>query len=73
MKITRGEAYALVCDGIKAKSVRKKMKQKSFAASVSRDDILRGAEDLGVELNDHIQFVIDAMAVVADQLQLHGD
>lgn len=47
--------------GMKAKSVRKKMKQKSFAAAVNRDDITRGAEDLGVDLNEHIQFVIDAM------------
>lgn len=52
-------------DGLRAKSVRKKMKQKSFAAAVSRDDIVRGAEDLGVELNEHIQFVIDAMASMA--------
>ena len=37
--------------GMKAKSVRKKMKQKSFAAAVNREDIIRGAEDLGVELN----------------------
>ena len=56
--------------GMKAKSVRKKMKQKSFAAAVSRDDIARGAEDLGVELNEHIQFVIDAMADISDQLGL---
>ncbi len=56
--------------GLKAKSVRKKMKQKSFAANVSREDIIRGAEDLGVELNEHIQFVIDAMAQVADRLGL---
>ena len=55
-------------EGLKAKSVRKKMKQKSFAAAVSRDDIVRGAEDLGIELAEHIQFVIDAMANVADQL-----
>ena len=48
--------------GMKAKSVRKKMKQKSFAAAVNREDIVRGAEDLGVELNEHIQFVADAMA-----------
>ena len=58
--------------GMKAKSVRKKMQQKSFAANVSRDDILRGAEDLGVELDDHVQFVIDAMAGVSDQLELNG-
>ena len=48
-------------DGMKAKSVRKKMKTKSFAAAVNRDDITRGAEDLGVDLNEHIQFVIDAL------------
>jgi putative nucleotidyltransferase with HDIG domain len=56
--------------GMTAASVRKKMKQKSFAAAVNRDDILRGAEDLGVDLNQHIQFVVDAMASIADQLDL---
>jgi predicted hydrolase (HD superfamily) len=56
--------------GMKAKSVRKKMKQKSFAAAVNRDDILRGAEELDVELNEHIQFVIDAMAEHAEALGL---
>ncbi|MFT5523626.1 MAG: putative nucleotidyltransferase with HDIG domain [Pirellulaceae bacterium] len=56
--------------GMTAKSVRKKMKQKSFAAAVSRDDIVNGAQDLGVELNEHIQFVIDAMATIADTLDL---
>lgn len=56
--------------GMKAKSVRKKMKQKSFAAAVNRDDIVSGAEDLGVELNEHIQFVIDAMAEQANELGL---
>lgn len=56
--------------GMKAKSVRKKLKQKSFAAAVNRDDITRGAEDLGVELNEHIQFVIDAMAGCAESLGL---
>ena len=55
-------------EGLRAKSVRKKMKQKSFAAAVSREDIVRGAEDLGVELAEHIQFVIDAMASVAEEL-----
>jgi putative nucleotidyltransferase with HDIG domain len=59
--------------GMTAKSVRKKMQQKSFAANVSRDDIARGAADLGVELNEHIQFVIDAMAGIADRLGLSGD
>jgi len=59
--------------GMKAKSVRKKMKQKSFAAAVNRDDIVNGAEDLGVELNEHIQFVIDAMTPHADVLGLNGE
>ncbi len=54
--------------GMKAKSVRKKMKQKSFAAAVNRDDIVRGAEDLGVDLGEHIQLVIDAMASIAPDL-----
>lgn len=57
--------------GMQAKSVRKKMKQKSFAANVNRDDIVRGAEDLGVDLNEHIQFVIDAMTTIADDLGLN--
>jgi putative nucleotidyltransferase with HDIG domain len=56
--------------GMQAKSVKKKMKQKSFAANVSRDDILRGAADLGVDLDEHIQFVIDAMAARAEELGL---
>lgn len=56
--------------GMKSKSVRKKMKQKSFAEKVSRDDIVGGAEDLGIELNEHIQFVIDALTEHAGLLQL---
>jgi putative nucleotidyltransferase with HDIG domain len=56
--------------GLQAKSVRKKMKQKAFAAAVSREDIVRGAEQLGVDLDQHIQVVIDAMSTIADQLGL---
>jgi putative nucleotidyltransferase with HDIG domain len=56
--------------GMQAKSVRKKLKQKSFAAAVNRDDIVHGAEDIGVDLNEHIQFVIDAMAEHAAELGL---
>lgn len=48
-------------EGLKAKSVKKKMKQKSFAAGVDRDDIIRGAEDLGVDLDEHIEFVAAAL------------
>ncbi len=56
--------------GLQAASVRKKMKQKSFAASINRDDLVRGAEDLGVELDEHIEFVARALAGIADQLGL---
>jgi putative nucleotidyltransferase with HDIG domain len=58
--------------GLKTSSVKKKLKQKSFAAAVKREDIDRGAADLGVELDEHIQFVIDAMAAAADELDLNG-
>lgn len=57
--------------GMKPSSVKKKLKQKSFAAAVNRDDITRGAADLGVELDAHIQFVIDAMTEIADELELN--
>ncbi len=57
-------------DGMAAKSVRKKMKQASFAAAVSRDDIIRGAEDLGVNLDDHINFIIAALIPHAQTLDL---
>jgi putative nucleotidyltransferase with HDIG domain len=57
-------------EGLKAKSVRKKMKQKSFAAAVNREDIVRGAEELGVDLNEHIEFVASALAQESDALGL---
>lgn len=67
-------ACALVRPGgivdLEASSVLKKMRQKSFAATVNRDDIARGAADLGVELKAHIQFVIDAMKSIATELGL---
>jgi len=46
------------------------MKDKAFARSVNRDEILQGAEELGVDLNEHISFVVDAMAGIADDLGL---
>ncbi len=58
--------------GLKASSVKKKLKQKAFAAAVNRDDISRGAADLGVDLTEHIQFVIDAMEASAAELGLEG-
>ena len=57
-------------EGLKAKSVRKKMKQKSFAATVNREDIVRGAEELGVDLNEHIDFVVAALQKESDALGL---
>ena len=56
--------------GMQASSVKKKMKQKSFAAAVSRDDMTRGAADLQVDFDHHVQFVIDAMAAIAPDLGL---
>jgi predicted hydrolase (HD superfamily) len=52
--------------------VRKKMKDKAFARSVSREDIVRGAEELGVPLDEHIAFVIRAMQDIAKELGLEG-
>ncbi len=60
-------------ENMKARSVRKKMKQKSFAAAVNRDDIVRGAEDLGVDLNEHIEFVAAALRERADVLGLEPE
>jgi putative nucleotidyltransferase with HDIG domain len=60
-------------DGIETlepKSVKKKLKQPSFAAGVNRDDVYKGAEELGVELDDHIRFVIEALRPIAGELGL---
>jgi putative nucleotidyltransferase with HDIG domain len=53
-----------------ASSVKKKMKSKGFARNVNRDDIERGAAELGVDLTEHIQFEIDAMKAIAGELGL---
>ena len=71
-------AVALVKPGksileVDTRSVRKKMKDKAFARSVNRDDINRGAAELGVDLDQHIAFCIEAMKTVADQLDLQGN
>jgi putative nucleotidyltransferase with HDIG domain len=55
-----------------AKSVRKKMKDKAFARSVNRDDIINGAADLGIDLEEHIAFCIEAMKGIAGELGLAG-
>jgi putative nucleotidyltransferase with HDIG domain len=56
--------------GMTPSSVKKKLKNKAFAAKVNRDDITRGAEDFGVDLDQHIQFLIDALAPHAEALGL---
>ena len=57
---------------VEAKSVRKKMKDKAFARGVSREDVMEGAQSLGVDLDEHIAFVIAAMQKSADALGLAG-
>jgi putative nucleotidyltransferase with HDIG domain len=70
-------ACALVKPGkslaeVEAKSVRRKMKDKAFARSVHREDIIEGAADLGLDLEEHIAFCIQAMKTIAQELGLEG-
>jgi len=70
-------AVALVKPGkslaeVDAKSVRKKMKDKAFARSVRREDIINGAAELGVDLDQHIAFCIEALKAIAVDLGLAG-
>jgi putative nucleotidyltransferase with HDIG domain len=70
-------ACALVKPGkslaeVEAKSVRKKMSDKAFARSVHREDIIGGAADLGVDLEEHVAFCIEAMKTIAKELGLAG-
>src|SRR4051812_36866345 len=57
-------------DGLTPKSVKKKLKQPSFAAGVNRDEVRQGAEELGVDFDEHVAFVIAAMDERADELGL---
>jgi predicted hydrolase (HD superfamily) len=57
---------------VDARSVRKKMKDKAFARGVSRDDVVNGAAELGVDLDEHIAFVIGAMQARSADLGLSG-
>jgi putative nucleotidyltransferase with HDIG domain len=70
-------AVALIKPGkslaeVDVKSVRKRMKDKAFARKVSRDDIVKGTAELGVELDEHIAFCIEAMKPIAQRLGLDG-
>jgi predicted hydrolase (HD superfamily) len=58
---------------VKVKSVKKKLKQKNFAASVDRHDIQEALEELTITLDEHIQFVIDSLKEKAAELGLQGD
>ena len=57
-------------DEVKVKSVKKKLKDKAFAKAVSREDIIKGADQLNIDLDEHIQFCIDAMKKKKDLLGL---
>jgi putative nucleotidyltransferase with HDIG domain len=58
--------------GLTPKSVKKKLKQPSFAAAVNRDEVRAGADELGVDFDEHVAFVIAALEERADELDLHG-
>ena len=58
-------------DDMEVSSVKKKLKDKAFARSVNRDDIRQGVEELGVNLDDHIRFVIDALRPVQNEIGLN--
>ena len=57
-------------EGLSAKSVKKKLKQKSFAAKVERDEIQAGVDLLGVELNEHIEFIIKVLEANREELRI---
>ena len=58
--------------GLTPKSVKKKLKQPSFAAAVSREDVRGGADRLDIDFDEHVAFVIAALEERADELELHG-
>jgi putative nucleotidyltransferase with HDIG domain len=60
-------------EGMTPKSVRKKLRQPSFAAAVDREELYRGAEELGVGFDEHLEVVIGALAERADQLLDRGN
>jgi predicted hydrolase (HD superfamily) len=58
--------------GLTPKSVKKKLRQPSFAAAVDREDVRAGAERIGADFDEHVAFVIAALEARADELDLHG-
>ena len=59
-------------DDLEVSSVKKKLKDKAFARSVNRDDIRQGVEELGIDLDDHVRFVIDALRPVQKEIGLNS-
>ena len=57
-------------DDVTPRSVRRKMRDKNFAKDVNRDDIVRGAEELGIDLDEHIAFIVESMKSVAERIDL---
>jgi predicted hydrolase (HD superfamily) len=60
-------------EGLEPKSVKKKLKQPSFAAGVSREDVYEGAELMGLELDQHIANVVEALQPIAPELGLRSE
>jgi putative nucleotidyltransferase with HDIG domain len=58
--------------GLTPKSVKKKLKQPSFAAAVNRDEVRGGAEQLGIDFDEHVAFIVAALEARAEELGLHG-
>jgi len=59
-------------DDLEVSSVKKKLKDKAFARSVNRDDIRQGVEELGIDLDEHVRFVIDALRPVQERIGLNA-
>ena len=56
---------------VRVKSVKKKMKDKRFASKVNREEIIQGAQELGVDFDEHVEFVVHALSKIADKLGLN--
>ena len=59
-------------DDVTPRSVRRKMRDKGFAKDVNREDIMKGAEELGVDLDEHISFIVESMKPIAGQIDLNA-
>jgi predicted hydrolase (HD superfamily) len=57
-------------EDVTPKSVRRKLKDKNFAKDVSRDDIQKGADELGIDLDEHITFIVESMNPISEQIGL---